>query len=63
LSLWATWTTSSGILNLELFFKDGTNTSLGAAPVYCDMPYTTDINMEKKITKVTQSQVKGMTMY
>ncbi|XP_070533029.1 pappalysin-1-like [Ptychodera flava] len=52
LSLWVAWYPTNGVKDMVLVFTDGLEKSLGEIDVYCDMPYTTRLNVNKRVSKV-----------
>ncbi|CAH1782730.1 unnamed protein product [Owenia fusiformis] len=52
LLIWVAWNAEMGLKNIELVFKDGKTLSLGPADVFCDIPYTTTLDIKKEVSKV-----------
>ncbi|XP_014678587.1 PREDICTED: pappalysin-1-like, partial [Priapulus caudatus] len=53
MTLWVTWYAKDGLRDVVLVYTDGSELSLGAVPVYCDMPYTASFDgILKKVTKL-----------
>lgn len=53
LSVWVTYRPKDGIRNIQLFFTDGTNASIGNATAQCDAPLTLPLKVgKKKVSKV-----------
>ncbi|XP_013400123.1 pappalysin-1-like [Lingula anatina] len=52
LLLWVTWNTVDAIADVELHFIDGATVSLGPITVFCDMPFTTHLDVNQKVNKV-----------
>nr|XP_006817135.1 PREDICTED: pappalysin-1-like [Saccoglossus kowalevskii] len=57
LSIWVAWNPSDGIKDVVLVFKDGTEQSLGAITAYCDMPYTTQLFVGRRVIEKVRIHV------